>query len=870
MTKRPARPFFRKFTLLRITIPAVLSVLLFAATIFTYIVPFIEDHLMDQKRELSRQLSQVAMDTLRFYEARARSGDLSLERAQAMAIEQTRSFRYGPEGKDYFWINDLTPVMIMHPYRSDLEGRDISDFTDPNGKRLFEAFVRMAREEGSGYIDYQWQWKDDPSRIVPKVSYVALFEPWGWIVGTGLYVEDVRTEIARITRGLVLVCSAILGITLFLSAYIIRQGRRIDRDRSNAWDALQASEGRYRRINRELESGLSEVSDGLRMIAAGDPSVRISESSEVRLISRLKAEVNKTAANISEIVDLSHEFAIGLAEHFHVLKRVSEGELEARVAGSSRVELLESLKNVTNQMIESVDREVTERRQVEDALRRSELRFREMARLLPTAVCEMGTDMTISYMNDMGLEMLGYSHADLEKGIDGTRIFRRDDLEELLSRAKNAPPATMPKGLECHLTGKGGDSVVALVHAGRMSGGSASRGIRLSVTDITERKRLEVQLQLSQKMEAVGTLAGGIAHNFNNLLMGIQGYVSLILLGMDADHPHHAKLKSVEKQVRSGSRLTNQLLGYAREGKFEVRAANLNRLVKETSDTLSLTRKDIRVRFDLEPDLAPIRADQGQIEQVLLNLYVNAADAMPEGGVLTLTTRNTTHNEMAGKRYEVAPGAYARLTVRDTGTGMDPRTLERVFEPFFTTKGLSKGTGLGLASVYGIVKAHGGYIDVESTPGEGTGFDLFFPVVPAREGEEDGPPDLIDVPRRGRGETVLVVDDEETVLEVAAEILQRMNYQVLKARSGKEALAILRKSPDRIRAVLLDLIMPDMGGGETFDRIREIAPSIKVLLSSGYCLDGQASEILARGCDGFIQKPYQASELSARLRALLS
>jgi CheY-like chemotaxis protein len=225
---------------------------------------------------------------------------------------------------------------------------------------------------------------------------------------------------------------------------------------------------------------------------------------------------------------------------------------------------------------------------------------------------------------------------------------------------------------------------------------------------------------------------------------------------------------------------------------------------------------------------------------------------------------------MQGKRYQVAPGSYVQLTVLDTGRGMAPRTMERIFEPFFTTKGLSKGTGLGLASVYGIVKAHGGYIDVESSPGEGTRFDLYFPALEPQEETETGTADVADLPIQGRGETVLVVDDEEPVLEVASEILRRMNYRVLKAGSGREALALLSEDPERIRAVLLDLVMPDMGGGETFDRIREIAPSVKVLLSSGYCLDGQASEILARGCDGFIQKPYRVAELSGKLRALLS
>ena len=857
-----------KQSALRIAVPAILCVLLFAGMIFAYVLPFIEHRLMQQKRKLTRELTELALDTLQSYERRVLSGDLHRQRAQELAIEHIRHLRYGAEEKDYFWINDLTPTMIMHPYRQELEGRDVSEFTDPNGQRLFMTVVREVEKHGAGYVDYMWQWKDDPERIVPKISHVRLFEPWGWIVGTGIYVEDVRSEIASMTRSLVVVCSSILAVILALSFYMIRQGHRFEKDRATAWKALQKSESRLRDINRELESGLGEVFDGLNRISSGDPSVRISEDSGIQLIRRLKSKVNRTAENISEIVDLSHEFAIGLAEHFHVLKNVSKGDLEARVTGGSRVEILEALGNVTNQMIESVAREVKERRQAETALRRSEQRFRDMADLLPTTICEMGPDLRIAYMNSVGLELFGYTSNELEEGIDGRDLFHPEELQEILDQSGTSPDFGPAEGIECRLRKKDGSSLIALVHASTMDTSKGGQGMRLSLTDITERKRLEAQLQQSQKMEAIGTLAGGMAHNFNNLLMGIQGYISLMLLDMDKDHPHYARLKNIEKQVRSGARLTHQLLGYAREGKYEVKAISLNRLAKETSDTLSMTRKDIRVHRDFEEKLHLIRADQGQIEQVLLNLFVNAADAMPNGGNLYLRTRNVTHREMTGRRYTVAPGTYVYLTVRDTGRGMDSGTLERVFEPFFTTKGLSRGTGLGLASVYGIVKAHDGYIEVESTEGVGTVFELFFPALVSPE-EQDEATYVTEPLIHGKGETVLIVDDEEAVLEVASEILKSIGYETVLAASGEEAIGLLRNRADRIDAVLLDMIMPGMSGGEVFDQIKKTAPSVKVLLSSGYSLNEQASRILARGCDGFIQKPYQAAELAGKLWSIL-
>jgi signal transduction histidine kinase/ActR/RegA family two-component response regulator len=397
-------------------------------------------------------------------------------------------------------------------------------------------------------------------------------------------------------------------------------------------------------------------------------------------------------------------------------------------------------------------------------------------------------------------------------------------------------------------------------------------GFRGVVRDVTEReaarkekKRLEAQLQHAQRMEAVGTLAGGIAHNFNNILMGIQGNASLMALDLDPEDARAGRLKTIEKLVCSGSDLTRQLLGYAREGRYEVRPVDLNNLVWEMADTFGAARREIRVHTDLCGTLSAVLADRGQVEQAIMNLLVNAADAMPQGGDLHLVTKNRSRLEMREKPYIPKAGNYVLLEVRDTGTGMDEETQAKIFEPFFTTKGLSKGTGLGLASVYGIVKAHGGYIDVTSRVGEGTLFELFLPATdaPAVSPVEKG---SSIVPGKG---TILLVDDEPIVLDAGAEMLARLNYTVLTAAGGEEAVRCFERDHGEIDLVILDLIMPDLSGGEVFDRLKQIDEGARVLLSSGYTVDGKAAEILERGCDDFIQKPFDLRTLSRKVEGLL-
>jgi PAS domain S-box-containing protein len=381
-----------------------------------------------------------------------------------------------------------------------------------------------------------------------------------------------------------------------------------------------------------------------------------------------------------------------------------------------------------------------------------------------------------------------------------------------------------------------------------------------------ERRKLTAQLQQAQKMEAIGTLAGGIAHDFNNLLMAIQGNVSLMQFDMDAAHPYSRILGNIEKLVRSGADLTSKLLGYARKGRYETKPLVINDLVRDTSETFGRMRKDISIYRDLSEDIRGILADRGQIEQVLLNLLVNAADAMPSGGRITLKTRNASHQEIPYKGYSIKPGQYVMLTVSDTGSGMEPTVMARIFEPFFTTKQMGRGTGLGLASAYGIVKGHNGYIDVASEVGKGSTFFIYFPATDRRSAE------IIEnalATEMGQG-TLLLVDDEITVLDVTAEMLEKLGYTVLKARNGPEAIDTFRRQRDRIRMVILDMVMPEMGGGDVFDELRSLDPQVRVLLASGFSLQGQAKQIMQRGCSGFIQKPFSMEDLSVKLRLILN
>jgi len=517
------------------------------------------------------------------------------------------------------------------------------------------------------------------------------------------------------------------------------------------------------------------------------------------------------------------------------------------------------------------------RRLTVKALQESEEKYRTIVEGLEEGYFEVDLERNLTFFNDPLCKILGYSRDELSG--KNTRIFTSAStsgkMDQIYAQIqKTGEPVRVT---DYDAIGKTGDRIMLEMTASLLRDSSGTPvGFRGVLWDVSERKKaeaekkkLEVQVQQAQKMESIGTLAGGIAHDFNNILMGIQGNASLMALKTDPGHPNYEKIKNIETYVENGTELTRQLLGFARRGKYHAIATDINDVIAKSATMFGRTQKGIRIRLDLVPDISTVDVDRGQIEQALLNLYVNAWQAMPQGGELYLKTENVILDAefVNNKPYKVEAGDYVKVTISDTGVGIDKEIQNRIFEPFFTTKEMGRGTGLGLASVYGVIKNHGGYINVYSELNQGTSFTIYLPV--SRKKIQKEIEKTVPTLTMGSG-TILLIDDEEMIIKVGKELLQELGYEVLTARSGQEAINVYGKNADGIDLVIMDMIMPGMGGGETFDRLKKINPDIRVLLSSGYSINGQAAEILARGCDGFIQKPFNLIQLSDKIKKIIT
>jgi len=520
---------------------------------------------------------------------------------------------------------------------------------------------------------------------------------------------------------------------------------------------------------------------------------------------------------------------------------------------------LQVLTAVSHQIAIAIDR-----KQSQDELQHSEARLKAIFESSPDPIVVYDIQGYPQFLNPAFVQVFGWSIDEL----GGKRIpYVPDDQKEKLASANQQLLSTLKTvRFETQRLTKHGDLRDILISTGPiMDIDDKPAGFVVTLTDITKRNRLMAQFHAAQKLESIGTLAGGIAHDFNNLLTGIIGHVSLMMAEIDTQQHNIEHMKAIENYAKDATYLTKQLLGFARGGKFEVKPTNINDLIEKQTRMFDRTKKEIRIQCKYEKNIHSVEVDRSQIEQVIINLYVNAWQAMPGGGDLHVQTGNITIDDSGSQSSEVEPGDYVQIAVTDTGVGMDDSIRRRIFDPFFTTKEMGRGTGLGLASVYGIIKNHGGFINVHSQKGHGSTFNIYLPISEKKILDEVETSISL---MRG-SETILLVDDESMILDIGEKMLQRFGYQVLAARNGREAVDIYSKAKDRIGLVILDVVMPEWDGGKTFDELMKINPAVKVLLSSGYSIDGQTQSILDRGCKGFIQKPFGLNEFSQQIRKAL-
>ncbi len=511
--------------------------------------------------------------------------------------------------------------------------------------------------------------------------------------------------------------------------------------------------------------------------------------------------------------------------------------------------------------------DITERKESQVKLKQSEERLRLIIDSSPIGIIIVQEGKYV-YVNPRFVEIFGYEKADEILGLPVEAIYVPESKELIVQRVPDSTSGTKTiSHYEAVGVSKSGKAIDAGAWVTEIEylGGEASLAF---VMDVTESKRLRSQLLQAQKMESIGTLAGGIAHDFNNLLTVVLGFSELLLIGKDEQDPSYADLQRINHAARNGADLVRRILTFSRKAEFNPRPLNLNHEIEQAKQLLTRTvPKMIEVELVLSDGLPTVIADPTQVEQVLMNLAVNARDAMPEGGKLTIDTKPVTLDEEYCRLHLGSkPGDYVMLSISDTGHGMDSETLNHIFEPFYTTKASGEGTGLGLAMVYGMVKQCGGYIIGYSEPGMGTAFRIYLPVIPTEAKSE--PP--TDKPILSRGtETILLVDDEEMVRDLGKRILERSGYTVLTAANGKEAVNLYRKQGSKISLVILDLIMPEMGGRQCLEELLKIDSQVNVLIASGYSAAGETKKTIESGARGYVGKPYEMRGLLEAVRRVL-
>lgn len=647
-----------------------------------------------------------------------------------------------------------------------------------------------------------------------------------------------------------------------------REERYLREAEMKATRALRESEERYRILVENAPEAIVVIdAETGRFVDCNDNALRLFRVMRAELLSHTPADfspsVQPDGRRSNEVAGEQITLAAqGRKPCFEWMHRNSQGdEIPCEIH-------LIALPSTSRPLVRGSILDITERKRAEAKLRESEARYRGLVDNATYGIYWASPSNDLLFVNPALVQMLGYDSPDELLAIGNTRALYVNPAAQDQVRTEYLPTGRVESTVEWKR--KDGKIITVRINGRRAQDPlHGAECVEVIVQDVTERMALEKQLREAQKFEAIGQLAGGIAHDFNNMIGAIIGWADIGAEETEPGSPVHRHFGKVRHQAQRAAALTRQLLAFARRQILEPRDIDLNQSVIET---LSLLEKvigsNIEIKANLAPDLAIVRADPTQVEQVLMNLCINARDAMPEGGSLTIDGANVSFDErLCALRPLARPGQYAMIAVTDTGTGMDEATLSRIFEPFFTTKELGKGTGLGLATVYGIARQHGGFVGVESKLGAGSTFRVYLPVSTAprirREKTED------DSSVRGGSETILVAEDHDGLRHLAREILTNLGYEVLMAADGEQALQEFASHHMHIGLAILDVMLPKLSGPEVYARINATKPDLPVIFATGYSADlALLNRVQEQGLP-VLQKPYPPRVLARRVREIL-
>jgi two-component system cell cycle sensor histidine kinase/response regulator CckA len=755
-------------------------------------------------------------------------------------------FMLDPEGIVVSWNRGAERINGYSP--DEIIGQHFSRFYSAEDIARHEPWTELEIAKSRGrFEDEGWRVRKDGSRMWASVVITALRDPHGTLVGFAKVTRDM-TERQRLAE-------AEAAFTRKL------EQTNIELSRHRHDTEARHREERFRQLADNIDEVFFVIDSQLRQTLYINPAY---EKVWGRSCQSLYDDPQ------SFMAPLPDEDRARLQEH---LRRIQRGERPDKVSfrvvqpnGSVRWVLGHAvpIRNEQGEVyrIAGVSLDITESREAQLALEESADRFRKLA-LASFDAIHVAQDGILLEVNPGFLEMFGYDRMEEVIGRPVTDFAAEESRAEVERRYANNIDGTY------EVVGRRKDGKKILLEVTGKTHTIDGRQARITaLRDMTEKRSLEDQFRQAQKMEAVGRLAGGVAHDFNNLLTVIMSYTDMLLEEVSPQDPRAEDLDQIRKAAVAAASLTRQLLAFSRQQVIEPRLVNLSEIVSMSQKMLDrLIGDDVEVVTTLTSEPVAVMIDPGQLEQVIMNLAVNARDAMPQGGRLILETASVKMDaEFARDHWPANPGRFAMLAVTDTGTGMDEQTLARIFEPFFTTKEIGKGTGLGLAMAYGIVKQSNGFIRVFSEPGHGTTFRIYFPLVD-EAAERYVQPELAQL--QAGTETILLAEDSAAVRVAARQILERLGYTVLEAPSGRDALNIASKRVAPIHLLLTDVVMPEMSGRELTEQFARLRPDAKVLYMSGYTDDAIVRHGILRPGIAYLQKPFSPDTLARKVREVL-